>query len=211
MTKLVLVRHGQASFGEEDYDKLSTLGHQQSEWLGFFLRAKGYRFDRIVQGSLRRHKETTDRILSAGYTVQPDTDERLNELEYDVLERDYLMSTGAKPANNREDFLHAFPAIFEGWSEGRFGQAHFSHEAFEARIHAALDDVKGGSTLFVTSGGVIGTIMRWAMDLDVRMAANMILMIHNASFHELHFESGHWRVSGFNATPHLDDTTKTYV
>ena len=63
MTKLVLVRQGQASFGEEDYDKLSTLGHQQSEWLGFFLRAKGYRFDRIVQG-----------VVAVRITVRPAID-----------------------------------------------------------------------------------------------------------------------------------------
>ena len=34
MTDIYLVRHGQASFGEKDYDNLSKLGLEQSYLLG---------------------------------------------------------------------------------------------------------------------------------------------------------------------------------
>ena len=34
MPEFFLVRHGQASFGADNYDKLSALGHRQARWLG---------------------------------------------------------------------------------------------------------------------------------------------------------------------------------
>ena len=37
MAELYLVRHAQASFGTDDYDRLSQLGHRQSRWLGEYL------------------------------------------------------------------------------------------------------------------------------------------------------------------------------
>jgi broad specificity phosphatase PhoE len=58
MGTLYLVRHGQASFGADDYDKLSDLGHRQSVRLGEYFAGKGLKFDAVVTGTLRRHAET---------------------------------------------------------------------------------------------------------------------------------------------------------
>ncbi len=58
MGTLYLVRHGQASFGADDYDKLSALGHRQSVRLGEHFALKGLRFDAVMAGTLRRHLET---------------------------------------------------------------------------------------------------------------------------------------------------------
>jgi broad specificity phosphatase PhoE len=40
MGQLYLIRHGQASFGAEDYDNLSELGHQQAQQLGAYFKQK---------------------------------------------------------------------------------------------------------------------------------------------------------------------------
>ena len=58
MAELWLVRHAQASFGTDDYDRLSELGHRQSRWLGQWFADRDIVFDRVVTGSLRRHRET---------------------------------------------------------------------------------------------------------------------------------------------------------
>ncbi len=58
MGNLYLVRHGQASFGAEDYDRLSELGHRQSLRLGQYFAGKGVTFDAVITGTLRRHTET---------------------------------------------------------------------------------------------------------------------------------------------------------
>ena len=54
MSVLLLVRHGQASFGAADYDRLSALGERQSRLVGEALAARGVRPDLVVRGSLRR-------------------------------------------------------------------------------------------------------------------------------------------------------------
>ena len=69
MANLFLVRHGQASFGADDYDRLSPTGHEQSRLLGEYLAERGIRPDRVMTGSLRRHRETWDGI-AAGLAAQ---------------------------------------------------------------------------------------------------------------------------------------------
>ena len=63
MGTLYLVRHGQASFGADDYDNLSDLGRRQSVRLGEYWRAKGLKFDAVLVGTLKRQTQTLDGIL----------------------------------------------------------------------------------------------------------------------------------------------------
>ena len=81
MGEIILVRHGQANSAatdEESYDKLSDLGHQQARGLGDYLRDREAPFDKVISGSLRRHRETAAGI---GYD-DPQIDPRLNEMDY---------------------------------------------------------------------------------------------------------------------------------
>ena len=47
MPALYLIRHGQASFGAEDYDQLSDLGMRQSQHVGEYFSAQGIQPDTI--------------------------------------------------------------------------------------------------------------------------------------------------------------------
>ena len=58
MGTLHLVRHGQASFGAEDYDQLSALGARQCLALGQHYARRGVRFAGVLRGSLRRHQQS---------------------------------------------------------------------------------------------------------------------------------------------------------
>ena len=58
MSSILLVRHGQASFGAADYDNLSDTGHEQSRVLGAALAARGVAPDVVVAGEMRRHRQT---------------------------------------------------------------------------------------------------------------------------------------------------------
>jgi broad specificity phosphatase PhoE len=62
MGQIYLVRHGQASFGQADYDNLSALGAQQGERLGAYFQRKGIRFSAALRGTLRRHEQTLSAI-----------------------------------------------------------------------------------------------------------------------------------------------------
>ena len=58
MGTLTLVRHGQASFGAADYDRLSDLGTRQCRELGRWFRERGQAFEAVLCGTLRRHEQS---------------------------------------------------------------------------------------------------------------------------------------------------------
>lgn len=58
MTTILLARHGQASFGEKNYDRLSALGQQQAKMLGQHYATTQRRIDAIFSGSLMRQQES---------------------------------------------------------------------------------------------------------------------------------------------------------
>lgn len=70
MGSIYLIRHGQASFGADDYDVLSPTGIRQAEILGDHLLNLGVRFDRVLSGGLRRQQHTAraalERLESSG-------------------------------------------------------------------------------------------------------------------------------------------------
>ena len=71
MGSIYLIRHGQASFGAENYDVLSPLGYRQSEALGDYLAQLDVTFDRCLSGELERQQDTA-RTTTGG--LQTDAD-----------------------------------------------------------------------------------------------------------------------------------------
>ena len=65
MATIYLVRHGQASFGAEDYDALSELGCRQAQVLGEYFRDCDIRLDAAYCGDLKRQRDTA-RLALAG-------------------------------------------------------------------------------------------------------------------------------------------------
>ena len=217
MSELIFVRHGQASFGADDYDKLSDLGHAQSRWLGAYFDAHDIRFDRVVRGGLRRHRETAEGIGSATALPSVAIDARLDELHYDPLHEEYLQATGSDAPGSRDDFLTMMPELLSAWEAGRLQGSGEAYSGFTSRVTAAVEDLlgEGGRTLVVTSGGVIGTTIGRVLGLDARRMADVMLNIHNASLHRFEFEAGRLRLSQYNASPHLDPVerghARTYI
>ena len=58
MTTILLARHGQASFGQENYDQLSELGTIQAQMLGQHYANTQRRIDAIFTGSLVRQQDS---------------------------------------------------------------------------------------------------------------------------------------------------------
>ena len=83
MSVLLLVRHGQASWGEADYDRLSPRGVEQSRLLGAALAGRAVRPDVVLRGSLRRHKQTADAAIEgAGWEVPVVEDAGWDEFDH---------------------------------------------------------------------------------------------------------------------------------
>ena len=97
MGHLTLVRHGQASFGADDYDQLSPLGQRQSIRLGEYWREVQSRastaqaqdilnFDAVLMGSLKRHRQTWEGIAEgAQLDMTPQVWPGLNEYDSHAL------------------------------------------------------------------------------------------------------------------------------
>ncbi|MCF2870818.1 histidine phosphatase family protein [Octadecabacter sp. G9-8] len=204
MGELYLVRHGQANPGaktEEDYDRLSDLGHAQAALLGTWMRDHEAPFDLTLAGTLRRHRETAEGM---GYT--PDTfDERLNEMEYFALVRDMEAFHNVAPPASPEDFATHMPQTLAAWEQATInGSEPFA--TFETRIHSALSEAAkpGKRVLCVTSGGVISMVMRGALGLSTDQMAHVLLPIYNSSLHKFRIRPDGTFLMAFNAVPHLD-------
>ncbi|WP_375254239.1 histidine phosphatase family protein [Yoonia sp.] len=203
MGEIVLVRHGQANSSatdEESYDRLSDLGHQQARWLGDYLRDREAPFDKVMSGSLRRHRETAAGI---GYD-DPLIDPRLNEMDYFNLGQS-LQDVHGVPFPGPEEFAAHVPQVMEAWHRAEIkGVETFA--SFEDRVTSVLQEAAtpGVRVLCVTSGGVIGMIIRHLLDLDPTRMAHVLLPILNSSVHRVHVIPQGPILASFNAIPHLD-------
>lgn len=202
MGEIILVRHGQANSAattEEDYDRLSELGARQSVWLGQWMRDHGYRFDHVVSGTLRRHRETVD-----GMGWSADEDARLNEIDYFRL-TDQMHTVKGEPMPTPETFSDHMPKVFAAWQKAEI-EGQETYDNFETRVADLLRDasVPGRRVLCVTSGGVIGMVMRHILGLDLMRMSHVMLPIWNTSVHRLTVRDSDAYLAGFNAIPHLD-------
>ena len=212
MGEVILIRHGQANSAasdEDGYDRLSDLGHQQARWLGDWLRGNEAPFDRVLAGSLRRHAETATGIGDVG--AAPEVDPRLNELDYFNLARAHAARNGTAPPGP-EDFVFHIRDVMEAWHRAEI-QGNESYASFESRVAAVLDlaATPGRRVLCVTSGGVIGMILRHLLDLDVARMSAILVPIRNTSIHRVAVLPQARILAGFNATPHLDTPDRLHA
>jgi broad specificity phosphatase PhoE len=212
MGELVLVRHGQANSAAQDetgYDRLSDLGHQQARWLGDWLRSHDGPFDRVLMGSLRRHRETAEGMGDMG--IEPEVDARLNELDYFNLAQAHSKATG-KPAPTPDTFVTHITDIMQAWQRAEI-QGEESYASFEDRVAEMLTIAArpGRRVLCVTSGGVIGMMVRHILDLDIARMAHLLVPIRNCSIHRVMVLPEAQILSGFNATPHLDTPDRIHA
>ncbi|CUH51004.1 histidine phosphatase family protein [Shimia sp. R11_0] len=208
MPHISLVRHGQANTEARDevsYDRLSDLGHQQAAWLGDHMRDSGEHFQRVFTGSMRRHRETAISMRADRFADIVE-DPRLNEFAYFDLSR--LMETqfGLEVPTDREGFVRHMPQVLDAWKNGAIQGAPETFDTFEARVRAAMEDIAAGEgrALVVTSGGLIGAVLRQTLNLDVAGWAQMCLAIQNTSVHRWQMVLGKPLLVQFNSVAHLE-------
>jgi broad specificity phosphatase PhoE len=161
MGSLLLIRHGQASFGADDYDRLSALGHEQAQWAADELDRRGVVAATVRHGSLRRQTETAAPIPGSVNAV---VDPRWNEYDSDDLMSAHSASAvrlHGSPQVSSRDFQVIIEDALHGWvAAGESSDAHETWPQFRVRVQDALSDAAGtlgsGETgVVVTSAGVI--------------------------------------------------------
>ena len=211
MGTLYLIRHGQASFGADDYDQLSAMGQQQSLRLGQWFRSKGIAFDAALTGTLTRQIQTFAGISAGmGFEIPVTRHAALNEYDSHAVIATVHPQPLARP-DSPELYRQHFRLLKTGllqWAEGRVSpQGMPSHANFVAGIVEVLDAIRSqhsGNVLLVSSGGPIATAVGQVLGTSAATTIELNLRIRNASITEFAFTPKRHMLVSYNALPHLD-------
>jgi broad specificity phosphatase PhoE len=218
MATVHLVRHGQASFGADDYDRLSELGWRQARRLGEHWARAGLQPAAVLTGTLRRHHETWQGIAEgAGWQRhEPLALPALDEYDSDALlaALPAQARAGLPPASTPEGFRAHFRLLRQAlaaWMQGAIEPAGMpSFAAFQAGIAQALDGLRarhGASEsdeiVVVSSGGPIATACAWVLGAPAETVIELNLRIRNSAVSELKLNPKRASLHTFNTVPHL--------
>src|SRR3990172_6741696 len=218
MAELVLVRHAQASFGADDYDRLSELGWRQSRWLGEYFAERGAAFDYVMLGSLRRHAQTLAGIAEGmGRSFDAEEDARLNEYDSHTLLRAYVAARGGEgaltPGGDRREHFRILREALYAWTDGTLasenpdGAPLEPFAEFRSRVLDALAALRARPAkrvLVVSSGGPIATILTEVLGMQLRGVVDLNLQTRNTGITELQAGARRIQCVSFNNVPHLD-------
>ena len=221
MASIYVIRHGQASFGEDNYDKLSDLGCRQAVVLGEYLRDCGIQFDATYSGDLQRQRKTAE--LATASQPRPSThtiDARFNEIKNeeqfeDLVPRVLEIDPGLRALvdldlHTSKNYQKVLKVIFNYWVSPACADSGIQSWAdFSGKVHAALHDIiaaqGSGKTIgLFTSGGTIATIVAHVLGLSSKHVYNFYEPIINCSVTQLFYSGDRISMSYFNDHSFLD-------
>ena len=211
MGTLYLVRHGQASFGSDNYDQLSELGTRQCQQLGRYFASKGRRFDAVITGTLQRQIQSQQAITAGlGQAAEALRLPGLNEYDSHAVISAVHPQPLAKP-NTPELYRHHFRVLRQGLAAWMAGQTQPvgmpTYADFVAGVAAAMDHVRSqceGEVLMVSSGGPIATAVGLVLGVAPEVTIDLNMRIRNSAVTEFHFNPKRHALVTYNALPHLD-------
>lgn len=184
MGMILMVRHGQASWGAEDYDALSERGHEQARVLGAALTARGIVPASVVHGGMRRHRETWEGIAEgSGWAVDAEVDPGWAEFDH--------VDVGARiPPPSSESGGDLTPREVQRWmeesnhrwvaaGEDADGDYAESFAGFTRRVDGALARTpRRGTVVVVTSGGPIAMTAAGLLSGEPQARADLWSRMH---------------------------------
>jgi len=215
MASIYLIRHGQASFGSENYDRLSDLGQRQATLTGEFLASTGVRFDAAYCGTLERQRHTGELALAAQPGTVPLTvDARLDEVRNDehlefllprvLEERPELQAVVDAGLGSSKRFQKIIEAVFNYWVSPRGEDPRIqSWASYSTQVQAMLGDIvatqgAGRTTAVFTSGGTIATFVAAVLGLPGTAAYQFYEPVFNCSITQLFYNAERVSLSFFN-------------
>lgn len=211
MGTLYLVRHGQASFGADNYDVLSDLGQRQARRLGHYLRERGVVFEAAITGTLERQRQTHAGLCEAlGQSLPALEQPALNEYDSQALIEALHPQPLARPDTPelyRQHFRLLRQAL-QAWIAGQIAPRGMpAYAQWQAGIQAVLDRVRQhhqGAVLLVSSGGPIATAVGQVIGASPDSWIELNLRIRNASLTQFEFNPKRHHLLTYNTLPHLD-------
>ena len=205
MGTITLVRHSQASFGDEDYDKLSELGLAQSGVIGEAFKERGFptseELTAVVWGGQRRHKETMDGVLKL-WPYGGSTLEEKRFGEFDHMDIIFKGEDGFKPkakmgikllfSKNKDKTIEkTFLKTLSRWVSGDFEEDYkepfskFHKRSWEGLVETT-EKFKEKKNIFIfTSGGVIASILLKVLNIKKENFIPLVWSLYNGSLTQL--------------------------
>ena len=219
MSRIFLVRHGQASWGAENYDALSELGHRQAAATGAWLAGQGVVPTRIISGELVRQRDSLAEVVTAADWAGSSESGPVWD-EYDHLAvlaalpaEDPVYAASAASVERRAFDARAFDVVYAAalrrWVLGE-GDYPETYAAFTARASAALESLAAAlapkeDAVVVTSGGVISAIGAHLLDGGPRVWDRLQRTVVNASVTQVRVGARGIHLMSFNEASHLGE------
>lgn len=233
MSVLVLVRHAQASFISDDYDRLSSVGEEQARRLGEYWAARGDLFSEAFVGPRQRHQRTAD-LVGDGFRraglpwPEPVVLEEIDEYDltglldrlapvlarqdsaFERLVAVHRLSEGL--VERARTFQQMFEVLLTHWQTAPVNGAEGLEPwpEFRRRVVRGLERMTAGTrrgrrVVAFTSGGYIGAATASVLGAPDRTALELSWRLRNASLTHLLFSQGRLTIDDFNTMPHLSD------
>ncbi|MGB1140635.1 MAG: histidine phosphatase family protein [Halioglobus sp.] len=215
MATIYLVRHGQASFGAENYDELSELGRRQATVVGEYFRDCGIHLDAAYSGDLSRQRETAELALASQpsdvpHMIDPrfnelDNDEQIRHLMPEVLaRRPDIKALVDKGLSDSKAYQKVIDAVFNFWVSPECDEPAIQSWAdYSGGVRDALENVMreqgGGKTVAVfLSGGTMATIVSQVLGLSGEHTYRFYEPVFNCAVTQLFYSGSKVSLSYYN-------------
>jgi len=230
MPSIYLIRHGQASFGQADYDQLSELGKQQALHLGKALNKREMVFDVVILGSMFRHKQTAENCLKemgcALDDINPSYNSGWNEYDHqDILAQfrpEFASAAGvekfiAAQKNPKQAFEKMFNDAVNRWMDGQHDSDYVeSWEIFKARVQEAFGDIvqqnRDAKHIAVfTSGGPISLLSQYYLGVPEQNLMQLNWTIVNCGITKIVSTGSRTFIATLNEHVHFEAENKSML
>lgn len=228
MSELYLIRHGQASFGKENYDALSEKGVVQCRILGKHFKDIGLSFDAVYSGTLIRQSETARHVMKCleSKFTGPEILEGLNEyhtadiikyyLPGMIKEDPSLEEAAAGIFTDRKAFQRIFWGAMKRWYKDSGPEGIESRSEFAGRAVSALGTIMkensaGKRAAVFASGGSITACVQHVMGLPDTVTIETGWQMVNCSVTRIVYSGMKATLHSLNSYEHLLLAGKEHV
>ena len=220
-----MVRHGQASFGKDDYDQLSEKGRKQCGILAEHFIRTGLSFDAVYAGNMIRQKDTAHEVISIyrskGYTLpEPCIFSEFNEYSsreiimahiHDIASKDPSLNADMDNFyTDKKAFQRVFEKIMMRWISGEADKPGIIRwQDFREQVQTGFRKVmaengRKKNILICTSGGPISAAVQMALGLSDEKTLQTAWHIINTSVTTFVYDNNRVALTAFNNATHLE-------
>lgn len=213
MSRIYLVRHGQAGFGAGEYDQLTETGMAQCVQLAAHWRAIGRHVDRVYAGTLRRQRESAEAFVQAlagegGVALPVQVLPGIEEYDHRALLAAHDGGLPRPEPQDRREFHRQLSRALYAWIDGELTGVE-DYARFRDRTAAALarllaETGRGANAVLFGSAGSLAAAMQPALGMPDRALMRLKLTFYNTGVSCLLFDGETLTIESLNAVGHLE-------